>query len=191
MADQVVQRAVDLGFAEMSTRRDVERLQIEPIGQHQMVFYCRRGHPLLSRRQVSKADLDAFPLASIRVPPRGASLLPGRWQLDADTGDLVPQAEVNDLATAHAIVRASDAFGVATPLQIEPWLRSGELHVPPYRAPWLKLDYGFIYLKRRMLSPAADRFMAIVREIEADLAPRNRALIDGIFSGSKVEDART
>ena len=189
LAEQVVQRALDLGLAEISTQRDVERLQVEPIGQHEMVFYCRRGHPLLSRRQVSKSDLDAFPLASIRVPPRGASLLPGRWQLDADTGDLVPQAEVNDLATAHTIVRASDAFGVATPLQIEPWLRSGELRVLPYRAPWLKLDYGFISLRRRLLSPAAERFMEIVREIEADLAPRNRALIDDIFPNSKAEDS--
>jgi DNA-binding transcriptional LysR family regulator len=133
---------------------------------------------------VSKADLDAFPLATIRVPPRGASLLPGRWHLDAETGDLVPQAEVNDLATAHAIVRSSDAFGVATPLQIEPWLRSGELHVLPYPAPWLKLDYGFISLKRRMLSPAAERFMAIVRGLEVDLRARNRALLQHFLPGS-------
>jgi hypothetical protein len=51
--------------------------------------------------------------------------------------------------------------------------------------PWLKLDYGFIYLKNRMLSPAAERFMKIVREIETDLTVRNCELIDRIFSSTK------
>lgn len=51
--------------------------------------------------------------------------------------------------------------------------------------PWLKLDYGFIYLKSRMLVPAAERFMKIVREIETDLTVRNCELIDRIFSSMR------
>lgn len=185
VADRVLARSVDLGVAESSELTTVEHLRIEPIGQHEMVFYCRCGHSLLEREAVAKTDLNAFPLASIRVPPRGMGLVPGKSDLNVETGDLIPQIEVDDIASARAIILVSDAFGMATPLQLEPWLRSGELCVLPYREPWLKLDYGFIYLKNRMLSPAAQRFMKIVREIETDLTVRNREMIDKIFSGTQ------
>lgn len=92
--------------------------------------------------------------------------------------------EVDDLATARAVVRGSDAFGAATPVQIEPWLRSGELAVLAYRKPWLRLEYGFIHLEDRMLSPAAEVFMALVREIEVEVAARNRELMDNLFRDS-------
>ncbi len=185
VAERVLARSVDLGVAESSDLTTVESLRIEPIGHHEMVFYCRCGHSLLDRETVEKTDLNAFPLASIRVPPRGMGLVPGKSELDVETGDLIPHIEVDDVASARAIIRVSDAFGMATPLQIEPWLRSGELCVLPYKAPWLKLDYGFIYLRNRMLSPAVERFMKIVREIETDLTVRNCELIDEIFAGLK------
>lgn len=180
VADLVSSRRVDLAIAEISILRGVERLQVESIGTHQMVFYCRREHPLLGRGPLSNTDLDEFPLVSIRIPPRGASLLRGKWSLDPDTRDLIPQVEVDDLTTAHAVVLASDAFGIATPLQIEPWLNRGALGVLSYPAPWLRLDYGFIYLKGRLLSPAAQRFMQIVTEIEAEISTRNRELLGKI-----------
>jgi len=39
----------------------------------------------------------------------------------------------------------------------------------PFQAPWTRLDYGFITLKGRTASPAAEAFMAMVREIESEL----------------------
>ena len=185
LVDLVRERAVDLGVAEVSTLGTAADLVAEPVGQHALVFYCRRGHPLLARPTLSKADLDVFPLASIRIPPRAAGLFPGKGDLDEHTGDLIPHVEVDDLATARTLVLASDVFGVATPVQIEPWLRSGEFCVLPYRPSWLTLDYGFIYLRNRTLAPAARRFMAIVREIEAEIDVRNRKLITQILANSE------
>jgi DNA-binding transcriptional LysR family regulator len=184
VVDLVRERSVDLGVAEISTLNTDRDLQIEAIGAHALVFYCRRGHPLLAGATVSKADLDAFPLVSIRVPPRGASLMPGKADLDADTGDLIPHVEVDELTTARSLILGSDAFGAAAPVQIEPWLRSGDLAVLPFRPPWLKLDYGFISLRNRLPTPAAVRFMEVVREIEADLSSRNRHLMDELLPQS-------
>ncbi|HYN77082.1 MAG TPA: LysR family transcriptional regulator [Lamprocystis sp. (in: g-proteobacteria)] len=191
VVELVRERAVDLGVAEVSTLGTVADLVAEPVGRHALVLYCRRGHPLLARPALSKADLDAFPLASIRIPPRAASLFPGKGDLDPDTGDLIPSVEVYELTTARALILASDAFGAAAPVQIEPWLRSGELAVLPYRPPWLTLDYGFIYLRNRTLTPAALRFMAVVREIEIDLGRRNRALIDEFYPVDKTAPVAT
>ncbi len=37
--------------------------------------------------------------------------------------------------------------------------------------------HGFIYLRQRMLSPATELFMQLVREIEKEQAQRNRELM--------------
>jgi len=181
VADLVATRVVDVGLAEISTLMGSEELRIEPVGQHEMVLYCRQGHPLLELGTLTRRDLDAYPQALIRVPPRGANRVPGSGFRDADLGDQAPHVEVDDLNTARTIVLESDALSTATAVQLEPWLRSGQLRVLPFRANWLRLNYGFITLRDRMLSPAAELFMRLVREIEADVAARNRELTDELL----------
>jgi DNA-binding transcriptional LysR family regulator len=181
VADKVLARSVDLGVAEISELKTTARLRVELVGQHEVVLFCRRGHPLQGQADLAKSDLDAYPVATARIPRRGVGFFPGKCQQDAATGGLLPTVEVDDLATARAVVQSSDAFGAATPVQIEPWLRGGELAVLAYRKPWLRLEYGFIYLEDRMLSPAAEVFMALVREIEVEVAARNRELMDSLF----------
>jgi DNA-binding transcriptional LysR family regulator len=177
----VLSRSVDIGIVETSTLENTEGLIIEPLSDLELVFFCRRNHPLLGRKKVSKSDLDNYPLAMLRVAPRAASLLPGKSSIDAITGDLVPSIEVDELSTARAVVRASDAFGLMTPLQIKPWLQSGEFEILPFRAPWLKLEYGFIRLQKRMLSPATELYMQLVREIEKELVEQNRELMNQLI----------
>jgi DNA-binding transcriptional LysR family regulator len=174
----VLSRAVDLGIVETSILENLEELQVEPLSSLEAVLFCRRDHPLAGSKKASKSDLDNYPLAMLRVPPRLASKFPGKSSIDAITGDLIPSIEVDELATARAVVRASDAFSVMTPLQIEPWLRSGEFSVLPFRAPWLRLEYGFIRLQKRMLSPATELYMQLAREIEKELGKRNHELMN-------------
>jgi DNA-binding transcriptional LysR family regulator len=181
VTDLVATRAVDVGLAEISTVIGSEELRIEPVGQHEMVVYCRQGHPLLDRNPLTRGDLDAFPQALIRVPPRGANRVPGKGFRDAGHGDQTPHIEVDELTTARAIVLASDALSTATAIQLEPWVRGGRLRVLPFRANWLRLNYGFITLPDRMLSPAAELFMRLVRQIEAEVAARNRELTNELL----------
>jgi DNA-binding transcriptional LysR family regulator len=189
VTDLIVKRSVDLGLAEISVAVEDPRLETEVVGQHDLVLYCRSGHPLLDRQKVTNEDLASYPLALIRLPARMAGLFPGKGNFEERTGYFIPSIEVQDLATARAVVLGSDAFSAATPTQIAPWLQSGQFGVLPYRAHWLTLNYGFIYLRDRMLSPAAEEFMRLVREIEAEIAPRNRDLTAHIFSESAGADA--
>jgi len=181
VTDLVAARAVDVGLAEISTVIGSEELRVEPLGQHEMVLYCRHGHPLLDRAPLTRGDLDAFPQALIRVPPRGVNRVPGKGFRDAGHGDQTPHIEVDDLSTARTIVMGSDVLSTATALQLEPWVRGGQLRVLPFRANWLRLNYGFITLRDRMLSPAAELFMRVVRQIEADVAVRNRELTNELL----------
>ncbi len=177
LAALITTRAVDLAIGEISTLGDAPELKTEAVGQHRVILFCRRGHPLAGRTRLSAEDLSNYPTVAPRLPPRAVGLFPGRTRLDRITGDLLPSIEVDDLASARLVVSTSHAFSFATPVQIEPWLRSGELEVLAFDAPWLQLNYGFIYLRNRMLSPAAEIYMGWVRRIEEEVRERNGALM--------------
>lgn len=174
-------RQVDIGFGEIAHLMDVPGLRVEPVGRHELVFFCRAGHPLLTQDTISVADLDGYPFAGVPIPPRGAQLFPRNCRVDPSSGDLVPPILVEDLTAVRTLVANTDAFGAATPVQLESLLRSSELVVVPFRPAWLRLDYGFIFLESRSLSPAAAAFTALAREIEREVEERNRALADELF----------
>jgi len=98
--------------------------------------------------------------------------------------DLVPSVELDNLTMVREIVERSDAFGTTTLVQIEPWLKSGSIGILPFRRRWLKLDYGFIYLRQHQLSPAAKLFMELTKRIETRLARRNKELMGQMFRDS-------
>jgi DNA-binding transcriptional LysR family regulator len=169
---------VDLGVAELSTLRAHDALSVVPLGKHPAVFYCRAGHPLLASQRLSKNDLDPFPLAFTRAPHRIVGLMPGEFRVDPDTGDLIPPVEVDEQYSARAVVMSSDAISVAAPIQIEDWVRRGELCVLPIWHPGMHLGYGFMWIRDRMLSPAAEMFMELVRELEVERGQRNLELFE-------------
>jgi len=177
----VLDRRVDISFAGINLIEENKQLRVVPVGQQEFVCFCRSGHPLLERENLSKSDLDAYPVVTVRLPPQMATVFPGKSDLDKKSGDLIPSIKAGDQATARVIVAGSNAFSVATPVQIEPWLRSGEFRVLDFREPWMKFDYGFIYRRDRMLAPAAEAFMQHVREIEVEVAQRNQYLIRQLF----------
>jgi len=180
-------RQVDLGFAEIPHLRDVPELHLQPIGLHEMVFFCRSGHPLLARECVTTAELDAYPFAGVPIPSRLAHMFPRNRNVDDATGDVYPPILVEDITAMCTIVASTDAFGAATPLQIEPLLRSGELSLVPFRASWLRLEYGVIRLASRSLSPAAEAFIERVMQIECVAIGRNQALAEEFFGGRQPE----
>jgi DNA-binding transcriptional LysR family regulator len=173
---------VDLGICELNVIDSSDtRLSVEALPQHGVVMYCRKGHPLLKKRKLSKADLNKYPLAVPIAPPRVAKELPGKSSIDKNTGFLVPSIELDDLEMACRVVAGSNAISWNTPLQLETWLKKGTIEALPYRRQWMKLMYGFVYLRQRMLSPAAELYMQLVRDIEKDLYSRNQALMKQLF----------
>ena len=181
---QLVQtRQVDLGFGEISHVMNAQDLRVEPVGRHECILFCRPGHPVLARKSISVADLDAYPLVSAPVRAGDAKLFPRNLRVDESGAYSIPHVKVDDLTAMRTIVAGTDAFSFATPIQLESLLRSREVTVIPLRAPWLRLDYGFYYLASRSLSPATEAFMASVRRIEHRLAERNRLLVEQAFEG--------
>ena len=82
VVQEVIERRVDLGMCELSVVDHSDtRLSIEALPAHDAVLYCRKGHPVLGKRKISKADLEAYPLASPILPPGRRWYFPARPNL--------------------------------------------------------------------------------------------------------------
>ena len=178
----VLQRSADLGLADIGNLRQRDDLVVEPLPEHALVFFCRAGHPISDQRSVSVSELESYPVAFSDVPPRTKSYRPFNALVDQATGDIQPHIVIEQFSVALTVVAGSDTLGVAAPIQIETQVRNGDLCVLSFRAPWMKLEYGFISLRGHKLSQAAEIYMQIVRDLESDLAGRNRALIDELLA---------
>lgn len=183
LEQMVLAREIDLGFGEVADLSRSTDLRLEPIGHHELLFFCRPGHPILRKHAISVEDIDALPVASAPVRSSLAPVFPRNLSVDGLSRYASPRVRMESLTTIRTIVSRTDAVGYATPIQLEPLLRSGEVAVIPFRAPWLRLDYGFVYLASRTLSPSAEVFMAKVRVIERELAERNRLMVEELFQG--------
>jgi len=173
----VLSREVDIGIAEISMAKEIDGVQVELIAQHDMVYFCRKDHPLSQYNKLSKSDLNNYPLVSLRLPPRAKDMILGPYSTNAKTGDIIPSIEVDNISSARTVVSGCDAISLATPLHLEPWLVSGELQVLAYDDTELKLGYGFIFLQDRMLSPLTALYMKKIKTLEIDLIQKNKLLL--------------
>jgi len=96
--------------------------------------------------------------------------------IDPDSGDYLPPIKVDSIRIAKEVVMRSDALGVAPLSMIAAEVKSRQLVALPLQLPWMKTGYGFVYLRDRMLAPAAEAFMAEVRSVEAEHAAQSREL---------------
>jgi len=170
---QVLGRDVDLGVGDLTPTAGDARLDTELVGQHALHFYCRAGHPILGRGELSLVDLADTVLVGTRASVRlGTALvkLGGRaGAFDKTTGDFVPAWEVNAIDATKEMVASSDAIGAAMLTQIRHELDTGALCLVPVHTPWLRLNYGFIRRRDSAVSAGALEFMAAFRERETAL----------------------
>jgi DNA-binding transcriptional LysR family regulator len=175
--EQVLNRSVEIGYANTSAAYN-DRLEVETIASHEPVFFCHCDHPLLAKDVLSDADMRQHRMVKVRfqsgVDPRMARDARNSMRIEHRR----TVVEVSNLTMARTIVKETDCFGMATPLQLEPWLNSGEFKILPYSAGKHPLNYGFITLRERSVSPAGHEFMKRARLIEVEQAVRNRDLID-------------
>jgi DNA-binding transcriptional LysR family regulator len=150
-----------------------------------MFFFVRQGHPLIAAREHSLETILVFPLVSPRLPQRMAVHLgkdAAHARVDRETGDLTPSLMVDSFAVARNAVMAGDAVGLAPLVALEQDVRTREIALLPFTAPWLQLSYGLFYTRKRPLSRVAQLFMTQLRQVEVVLQAREQralARLDG------------
>lgn len=193
LAAAVIDRRLDLAVIELSLLDGEPRIATEALPRHPGYFYCRAGHPLLLERASSVERILAFPFVGTRMPPRVADSflkISREGAIDPDTGDYLPPIKVDSVRLAKDIVRLSDAVGAAPLSMLAAEIESGQLVALPSRLPWMTTAYGFVYLRDRMLSPAAEAFMTEVRRVEAEELVRSKDLT-ALFERQRQRKSRS
>jgi DNA-binding transcriptional LysR family regulator len=182
LAREVLAGRLEFAVADTtSAERHPTRLAIEPVAEHRVFFFVRRGHPLATAKEHSLETILVFPLVAPRLPQRIAGhfgKLATHSRVDHDTGDLTPNLLVDNFSLALKTVLGGDAVGVAPLVALEAELRARRIALLSFTAPWLHLSYGLFYPRKRALSRVAQLFMTQLRRIEADIQAREqRALL--------------
>lgn len=170
---------LDLAVVEVSLAKDEPRLATEQLPEHPAPFYCRAGHPLCSESAPSLERIMEFPFVGARLPARVAQSflqLAKVGAIDPESGDYLPPVKTDTLQTARDVVLASDAVSAAPLSLIARDIQAGRLVALKLRAAWLCTSYGFVYRRDRLLSPAAEAFIAEMRAVEAELTSDERRL---------------
>jgi DNA-binding transcriptional LysR family regulator len=160
-----------------SAERHPTRLAIEPVAEHRLFFYVRQGHPLAATKMHSLETILVFPVVAPRLPPRiGGHVVQSlpHARIDRETGDLLPNLMLDSFAAARNLVLAGNAVGLAPLSALESDLRSRRLALIPFSAPWLNLNYGLFYPRKRALPRVAQLFMTQLREVESAIQAREQ-----------------
>jgi DNA-binding transcriptional LysR family regulator len=168
---------LDVVVAEISHALDDNRFAVEPLPEHQAVFYVRAGHPLASRAGLTLHEVTAFPLASPFVPSRLLKLVREGRATDSDRtveGIVATEFRVETPYLARSIVLESDVVGLALPAQIEREVALGRLVALPLHLPLLKASYGILRLAGRTPSPLARRAASRPRPGSCSSVPDSR-----------------
>lgn len=168
----ILQGRADIGLADMSEAAHHPELDTDPVRTSSLAFYCRAGHPLTARAPLTVEDLMDFPWVGPTAPARVRLAMQQTerpFGYFSDIGQrFSPRITVDTVSAARDVVLASDALSVSLPGLIERELRAGLYALLPIDLPWMRLNYGFIWKKGRTLSPAANKFMQLVRAIETE-----------------------
>jgi len=170
--DRLLANDLDVVVAETSHAVEDNRFVVEPLPEHQAFFYCRPGHPLAGRADVTLREVVACQIAMTYLPRRLVALVDSTRTfqgMNLPEGVNVTQFRIDTPYLARRAVMNSDVLGIAVPAQIELELAVGSLKLLPLRLPWLKTSYGVIQLARRTPSPALPEFLRILREVEDEV----------------------
>jgi len=181
LAREVLAGKLEFAIADTtSAERHPTKLAIEPVAEHRLFFFARHGHPLTTAKEHTLDEILGFALVAPRLPQRIAGHIAKsvpQARIDRETCDLIPNLMLDAFAVARHLVLGGDAVGLAPLGALENDLRARKLVLIPFTAPWLHLNYGLFYLRKRALSRVAQLFMTQLRQVEATIqASEQRAL---------------
>lgn len=176
---RVQSRELDLIVTELSELRSMEEFDTLPLTLERLVVVCRAGHPLTGRASPTALDFLSFPLAGPTLP------LPAQQALAAAAhrGQRARAAQAPPLAItcdSHAVIadvlRASDAVSMMPWFMARAGVDAGTLAVLPGVDLGMTARFGAAWVRSRLLSPAARKFLQLLRDHDADLVASQLSL---------------
>ena len=152
-------KSIDIFMGDVGELDRTMSIHIDELAQEQIVWYCRPGHPLIAKETVSPKDAAAFPIVAPYRPRRLDQWL---RQVFADTplirrqGRIAFALECDDYDVLRRTAASSDCIGALPQSSLTEAFRKGELVDLPFHPSISRTAAGIVYLKDRMLPPAAE-----------------------------------
>lgn len=181
---EVLAGHADMAVASIAVVEREAELVIERFAPLRAHLACRPGHPLARERRLTMARALQYPLVTTRLHGSDAlQAMPG-FTSDATThgapAEMVPPVQVNSLTMGRRIAHGSDALFPGFAAQLAEDVRAGRLVLLDIADAPLHSEHAAYHRRDRPLAPAAQAFLAHVREIERALqmaeAPQRRRL---------------
>ena len=133
-------------------------------------FFCRRDHPLASRKGLKLSALLDFPIVATRLPPRISKTLADVQGVE----DFAISVECVQFDAVYRVVRRSDAIGIATMEALSDLVQQDAislLDVIDVSADDLGLNvhYGVVSRAGHSLTPAAQAMIAALVAVDQQL----------------------
>jgi DNA-binding transcriptional LysR family regulator len=166
LVPRLLEGELDFAITRIPAGVDAERFVFEEIGEEELCFVCRQGHPLTDKEHLSLADMTGFPWS---LQPTGALM---RQRVDslflhhqvAPPNQIVDTA---DLLLSLALVDKSDTITVTTREAADLLCPPQRFHLLPFSETLSVQPYGLVSLRHQRLSPGAAALMSTLREIIA------------------------
>jgi DNA-binding transcriptional LysR family regulator len=169
----LLDREAPLALGDRRGMRPDPAIEIQPLRPLPAVFLARPGHPLAGRASVTPDEILSHPLITIGQLPREVAA-PFAAAREAARAAAPPHpafpALVQEGPTAAiSLLRHCDAVAPVQVALAARALASGEVVAPAWRAPWLSVHPGVVRLRSRHLSEAEQRFLEVLREVDAEV----------------------
>ena len=186
-------RELDFFVADTSTLQHQSDLEIEPMpAAHALHVVARAGHPLAAKATFKVEDIFAYPFVTpARIPPRvlDPMLVAHRASVprlrDARP---FPAIQCNSLEPVKRILTTSNAVSATILSCMTAEFETGRL-VLLGTTPWLYVHYGFVSLKGRPWTQAAERFREFVLQAERDASNEEERLLERFRPSARVRMA--
>jgi len=152
-------RNIDFFIADISISDSYEEFEIIPLYRQRIVYFCRPGHPLLKRTEISLNDLHDYRLAA----PKNVGHAPYRYgKKGIMTAEISRNKhggfaiECESYPMLKKIVQSSNCLSIAPIAVIVDELQAGALAELSVEESEFYSQPGVVYLRKHTLSPAAE-----------------------------------
>lgn len=166
LVPRLLEGELDFAITRIPAGSDIERFVFEEIGEEELCFVCREGHPLVGKNPLSLADMATYPWS---LQPPGALMRQRVDSLFLHHQVTPPRQVVDtaDLLVSLALVSKSDTITVTTRETADLLCAPQRFRLLPFSETLSVQPYGLVSLRHQRLSPGAAVLMSTLREIIA------------------------
>ncbi len=159
---------IEFFVAEISELKNRDNLEISPLQSHPGVFFCRQNHPVLEKDSINMADCMQYSMILPKLPQRLVEFINTNNQSHDQQEDYA-FIECDNVGMSKEIVLNSNAIGIGVYSFISDILQNNSVKIIPFHPEFMKTIHGIVKLKNHTLSPAAEQFISILKQVENEL----------------------